>query len=82
MLTLDAIPAHQSVRLVKFTQPKGPFRQKLLAMGLTPGVTLKVLRVAPLGDPIQIAVRGYTLSLRKRDCQQLLVAPIAEAVPC
>lgn len=82
MTTLDQIPKRQSVRLVKFTQPKGPFRQKLLAMGLTPGVTLKVLQVAPLGDPIQIAVRGYTLSLRKIDCQQLEVTPMTENTAC
>lgn len=76
--TLDTIPVNQPVRLLKFQQPNGAFRQKLLAMGLIPGVTLKVLRIAPLGDPIQIAVRGYTLSLRKIDCQQLVVTPIAE----
>ena len=43
------------------------FRQQLLAMGLTRGAEFTVLRVAPLGDPVEIKVRGCTLSLRKSD---------------
>lgn len=82
MPTLDSIPQHQQVRLVGFTQPNGAFRQKLLAMGLTPGVLLTVLRVAPLGDPMLIQVRGYTVSLRKADCQQLTVELVTEVASC
>lgn len=76
--TLDTIPQHQQVRLLRYTQPMGPFRHKLLAMGLTPGVLITVVRIAPLGDPIQVLVRGCTLSLRKVDCQQIEVAPLME----
>lgn len=47
------------------------YRKKLLAMGLTPGVEVKVLRYAPLGDPIEILVRGYTLALRKHEASVL-----------
>lgn len=82
MLTLDTIPQRQQVRLIGFTQPQGAFRQKLLAMGLTPGVVLTVIRVAPLGDPIQVLLRGYTLSLRKSDCQQLEVAYVTAEMTC
>lgn len=78
MLTLDVIPVNQSVRLLNFGQQAGSFRHKLLAMGLTPGVTITVLRVAPLGDPVQVKVRGYTLSLRKKECQLLQVEAIDE----
>ena len=51
------------------------YRTKLLAMGLTPGTLFKVTRVAPLGDPIQIHVRGYDLSLRRKECSTLLIEP-------
>ncbi|MBE9548647.1 MAG: ferrous iron transport protein A [Proteobacteria bacterium] len=47
------------------------YRKKLLAMGLTPGVEVKILRYAPLGDPIEILVRGYTLALRKHEASVL-----------
>lgn len=82
MPTLDTIPKRQQVRLLGFKQPMGAFRQKLLAMGLTPGVLLTVVRVAPLGDPVLVSVRGATLSLRKADCQQLEVAYVTEETPC
>ncbi len=73
MLTLDAVPIGQLVRVVEFQPSALPIRQKLLAMGLIPGVTLEVVRAAPLGDPLQIRLRGYTLSLRKKECQQIKV---------
>ncbi|MGD9591588.1 MAG: ferrous iron transport protein A [Candidatus Berkiella sp.] len=73
MLTLDAIPSGKQVRMKGFQQSAKGYRHKLLAMGLTPGVAVTVVRVAPLGDPIQIQLRGYTLSLRKKECQQIEV---------
>lgn len=45
--------------------------QRLLEMGLTPGTTLEVIRFAPLGDPMEIRVRGYLLSLRKADARAI-----------
>lgn len=45
------------------------YRAKLLAMGLTPGTAFEVSRVAPLGDPIEIVIRGYALSLRKTEAE-------------
>jgi len=47
------------------------YRQKLLAMGLTKGVDLTVVRVAPMGDPIEIRLRGFALSLRKEEAAAL-----------
>ncbi len=47
------------------------YRRKLLAMGLTPGTEFRVTRVAPLGDPVEIAVRGFKLSLRKDEASSL-----------
>lgn len=57
------------------------FRHKLLAMGLTPGVVLKIICIAPLGDPIQVSLRGFTLSLRKKECQQIEVEYIHAQPP-
>ena len=52
-------------RVTGFEQGDRAFRQKLLAMGLTTGAELDVVRVAPLGDPMEIRVRGSSLSLRR-----------------
>lgn len=49
------------------------YRQKLLAMGLTPGTEFKIVRYAPVGDPVEIKVRGFSLSLRKHEANALLV---------
>jgi len=49
------------------------YRKKLLAMGLTPGTVFSIIRYAPMGDPIEISVRGFALSLRKDEANALLV---------
>ena len=51
----------------------GAFRRRLLEMGLVPGVTVKVVTVAPLGDPIQIEVRGGQWSIRRNEAAQIVV---------
>jgi ferrous iron transport protein A len=73
MLTLDTIPIGQQVRMLSFLEQSRALRHKLLAMGFTPGVDITVVQIAPLGDPIQVLLRRYVLSLRKKDCQQILV---------
>lgn len=50
---------------------KGPIRRRLMEMGVTPGVAVKVIKVAPLGDPVEVNIRGYELSLRKEEAQQI-----------
>jgi ferrous iron transport protein A len=52
------------------------YRQKLLAMGLIPGTEFKVTRYAPMGDPVEITVRGFSLSLRKGEAETLLVEKV------
>lgn len=49
------------------------YRKKLLAMGLTKGTEIKLTKVAPLGDPVEVAVRGYNLSLRKAEADILQI---------
>lgn len=51
--------------------------RRILEMGLTPGVTIKLVAIAPLGDPLAFEVRGYRLSLRKAEAARVTVEPIA-----
>ena len=64
--SLGALPLGQRGRVTGFDLPP-EHRQRLLEMGLTVGAEFEVVRFAPLGDPIDIKVRGYHLSLRKRE---------------
>lgn len=52
---------------------KGPMRRRIMDMGVTPGALIKVIKVAPLGDPIEVNVRGYELSLRKAEAAQIVI---------
>jgi ferrous iron transport protein A len=52
---------------------RGPMRRRIMDMGVTPGVLIKVVKVAPLGDPIEVNLRGYELSLRKDEAAQIEV---------
>jgi ferrous iron transport protein A len=57
---------------IRHLQPSGKiYRQRLLAMGLLPGTELTLSRIAPLGDPVEIRVRGFSLSLRKAEASIL-----------
>lgn len=51
----------------------GPLKRRIMDMGITPGVAVKVIKVAPLGDPIEVNVRGYELSLRKEEAQNIVM---------
>lgn len=62
-----------TVTITGFSSGSTPYRQRLLAMGLTPGTPFTVLHMAPLGDPIAILVRGITLSLRKMEAAMLTI---------
>ncbi len=64
-------------RVVGYSGINGSYREKLLVMGLTPGAAFKVERVAPLGDPMEIRVRGFSLSLRKSDAESITVEKLS-----
>ena len=66
MRTLKDAKVGQTVRVVKL-HGEGPVRRRILDMGLTKGVEVFVRKMAPLGDPMELHVRGYELSLRKVD---------------
>ncbi len=53
---------------------KGPMRRRIMDMGVTPGAVVKVIKVAPLGDPIEVNIRGYDLSLRKEEAGQIEIS--------
>lgn len=59
--------------LHSFAASAKPFRQKLLALGLTPGTMIELTRRAPLGDPLEIKVRGFHLSIRNSEAMQVMV---------
>ena len=70
--TLKQAKAGESVTVVKVAG-EGALRRRILNMGLTKGATVTVRKVAPLGDPLEITVRGYELSLRKREAACIVV---------
>ncbi|WP_122638423.1 MULTISPECIES: FeoA family protein [unclassified Romboutsia] len=71
-MTLKDLNPGQS-GIVKSIGEKGPIRRRLMDMGVTPGVKVEVIKVAPLGDPIEINIRGYELSLRKDEAQNIVL---------
>lgn len=72
MKTLKEIPCGESVKVTKLTG-EGPVKRRIMDMGITKGVEIYVRKVAPLGDPIEVTVRGYELSLRKADAEMIEV---------
>ncbi len=60
-------------KVIGFSDSAKAYRKRLLAMGLTPGTEFKVTRFAPMGDPIEIKLRGFSLTLRKDEAAVLLV---------
>ncbi len=75
-LTLEALAVGQSGCISGYVSGNRAYRSRLLSMGLTPGTSFTVTRCAPLGDPIEIDVRGFKLSLRQSEAAVLLVNPV------
>jgi Fe2+ transport system protein FeoA len=71
--TLNQLPVGASATVVDVAGDSA-LQQRLLEMGLIPGAALKVVRFAPLGDPIEIKIMGYSLSLRRSDAQHVQVS--------
>lgn len=71
-LTLNQVKVGQSVRVSRVLG-EGALRQRILDMGLTRGAEVTVRKMAPLGDPLEVTVRGYQLSLRKAEAACILV---------
>ena len=72
MKTLKNVACGQTVKVTKLTGD-GPVKRRIMDMGITKGVDVFVRKVGPLGDPIEVTVRGYELSIRKADAEMICV---------
>ena len=72
MKTLKDVKVGQTVTVVKL-HGEGALRRRIMDMGITKGVDIYVRKVAPLGDPLELSLRGYELSLRKADAEMIEV---------
>lgn len=72
MKTLREVTVGENVKVKKITGT-GPVKRRIMDMGITKGVEVYVRKVAPLGDPIEVTVRGYELSIRKADAAMIEV---------
>lgn len=72
MKTLRDVKCGTSTKVVKL-HGDGAVKRRIMDMGITKGVEIYVRKVAPLGDPVEVTVRGYELSLRKADAEMIVV---------
>lgn len=73
MKTLREVRIGETAIVVKL-HGEGPVKRRIMDMGITKGTDIYVRKVAPLGDPIEVTVRGFELSLRKNEAQNVLVS--------
>ena len=74
-MTLREVPVHTTVKVVKING-ESAFRRRIMDMGITKNSEIYVRKVAPLGDPVEITVRGYELSLRRDDAESVEVVTV------
>ena len=72
-ITLEDITPGQRGIILRVGNESGPVKRRLVDMGLTPGTEVLVRKIAPFGDPIEVNLRGYELSLRKEDAGKIEV---------
>lgn len=72
MKTLKDTKVGETVKVVKLTG-EGAVKRRIMDMGITKGVEVHIRKIAPLGDPVEVTVRGYELSLRKADAEMIEV---------
>jgi len=73
-MKLSDLKLGQTAIISKIIGIKSPYKARLLAMGLTPGSKIKIIKIAPLGDPIVITVRNFNLIIRQQEAEILEVA--------
>ena len=74
-MTLEQLPIGKQA-VILTVGGRGALRSRLLDMGLTPGTIISVRKVAPLGDPLELTLRGYELTLRKQDAARIEVREV------
>ena len=77
LITLKDLAAGDTGKVVGFDKTAKSYRKRLLAMGLTPETEFKITRFAPMGDPVEIKIRGFSLTLRKEEAAVLLIEKLA-----
>ncbi len=81
ILTLAALPKRHEAEIVSINCESAALKTRILDMGLTPGVKVTLIKTAPMGDPLEIKVRGYLLTLRKSEAEKISITNIKKAVP-
>lgn len=76
-MTLDMLKAGEKAKIMA-VGGTGALRRRLLDMGLTPNTIIMVRKMAPLGDPIELHLRSFELTLRKEDAKQILIEAVIE----
>ncbi len=71
-MTLNEVPVGGVCTVTKL-KGEGKLRRRIMDMGITKGVEIKVVKIAPLGDPMELNVRGYELSIRKNEAESIEV---------
>ncbi|NLN72046.1 MAG: ferrous iron transport protein A [Thermoplasmatales archaeon] len=75
MRTLKDVTEGEKVRVISVNGDR-PLRRRLMDMGILKGCEIEVIRVAPLGDPVEFMLRGYKLTLRKKDAEMVMVETV------
>jgi len=78
-MTLKETKIGSSVKVTRING-EGAIKRRIMDMGITKGVSISVIKAAPLGDPIEINVRGYQLSIRRADAEIIEVEQLTEAL--
>ena len=76
--TLDRLQPGKSCEILSIDNQSGAVKRRLIDMGLTPGTKVSLVKIAPFGDPLEVALRGYEMSLRKADAAQITVRVLRE----
>ncbi len=76
MTTIADLSVGDSARVLGFEQCDKAYRHKLMVMGLTRGAEFSLIRIAPLGDPVEIEIRGFALSLRKGEANMIRIEKV------
>jgi ferrous iron transport protein A len=79
-MKLAELKVGDKAKIIGYEKEKSSYRNQLLTMGLTPGTEITLTRIAPLGDPIQLSIRDFSLILRKNEAKELIIEKVSESV--
>ena len=79
-MTLTNLPIGESAKVIAVTE-NNQITRRLMEMGIVPGVSVKMIKSAPFGDPLEIRVRGYHLAMRKSEADQIEIQSLDSQIP-